>query len=94
MLGEFASVARRGQGLGWGELAQVLAGIRQFAEVRAMTVDTHGRGLALAQRYQLGLYDALIAAAALEAGCETLLSADFQAGQVLEQGLTIRNPFA
>jgi predicted nucleic acid-binding protein len=94
VLNEFANVARRKRSLDWAELAQVLAGIRQFADVRALTLDTHERGLSLAQRYQFGIYDAMIAAAAIEAGCETLMSEDFQAGQVLADRLTIRNPFA
>ena len=93
VLNEFAHVARRKQSLDWDELAQVLAGIRQFAEVHPLTVGTHERGLALARRYQLGLYDAMIAAAAIEAACDTLLTEDFQAGQVLADRLTIRNPF-
>ena len=93
VLNEFANVARRKQSLDWDELKQVLAGIRQFADVRAVTVETHERGLGLAQRYQIGLYDAMIAAAAIEAGCDTLMSEDFQAGQVLADRLTIRNPF-
>lgn len=94
VLNEFANVARRKQSLDWDELTQTLAGIRQFADVRAVTVETHERGLGLARRYQLGLYDAMIAAAAIEAGCGTLMSEDFQAGQVLADRLTIRNPFA
>ena len=94
VLNEFANVARRKQSLDWDELKQALAGIRRFADVHAVTVETHERGLGLAQRYQLGLYDAMIAAAAIEAGCNTLMSEDFQAGQVLADRLTIRNPFA
>ena len=38
------------------------------------------------------LYDALIVAAALEAGCTRLYSEDLQHGQQIE-GLTIENPF-
>lgn len=93
VLNEFASVARRKQSLDWAELSQMLEGIRRFADIRAMTLATHERGLGLAQRYRLGIYDALIAAAAIEAGCETLFSEDFQAGQVLAGRLKIRNPF-
>ena len=93
VLDEFAHVARRKQSLDWDELTQALAGIRQFADVHPLTVDTHERGLVLARRYQLGLCDAMIAAAAIEAGCDTLLSEDFQAGQVLADRLKIRNPF-
>ncbi|WP_252263399.1 hypothetical protein [Paracidobacterium acidisoli] len=38
------------------------------------------------------IYDALVIAAALEAGCTTLYSEDMQDGQKID-GLTIRNPF-
>jgi predicted nucleic acid-binding protein len=93
VLNEFAQVARRKHSLDWAELALSLAGVRHFAEVRPLTIETHERGLALAQRYQLGLYDAMIVAAAIEAGCDSLLSEDFQHGQIID-GMTIRNPFA
>jgi len=94
VLNEFANVARRKFGLEWSELAQALLDIRRFADVRPLAIDTHDRGLALAERYQLNLYDAMIAAAALEAGCTTLASEDFQSGQRLDGRLTVRNPFA
>ncbi len=51
------------------------------------------RALELQRRWQFGLYDALIVAAALEAGCRRLLSEDMQHGQRIEQ-LVIENPFA
>jgi predicted nucleic acid-binding protein len=51
------------------------------------------RGLALQARYKLSFYDALIVAAALEAGCKRLLSEDMQHGLRIEK-LTIINPFA
>ena len=94
VLNEFANVVRRKLGLAWPEVNQALLDIRRFAEVHPLTLQTHEHGLALAARYQLSLYDAMIAAAALEAGCTTLASEDFSAGQRLEGRLTIRNPFA
>ena len=94
VLNEFAHVARRKFKLEWSEIRQALADIRRFADVHPLTVDTHDRGLALAARYQINLYDAMIAAAGLEAGCTSLLSEDFQSGQRLDGRLTIRNPFA
>ena len=93
VLNEFANVARRKFGLDWVETRQALVDIRRFADVRAITVETHERGLALAERYGLSLYDAMNAAAALEAGCTTLASEDMQDGQRLERRITIRNPF-
>jgi predicted nucleic acid-binding protein len=49
-------------------------------------------GLALQARYQFGLYDSLIVAAALSAGCSRLYSEDLQHGQRIE-GLTVEDPF-
>jgi predicted nucleic acid-binding protein len=46
----------------------------------------------LHSRYRYSFYDSLIVAAALEAGCDRLLSEDFQDGQVIES-LRIENPF-
>lgn len=93
VLNEFANVARRKHAMAWAPLRQVLESIQHFAQVQALDLATHQRGLALAQRYQLSLYDAMIAAAALQAGCTTLMSEDFSAGQRFEQKLTIQNPF-
>ena len=93
VLNEFAHVARRKFKLEWIEVRQALVDIRRFADVHPLTVDTHDRGLALAERYKIGLYDAMIVAAGLEAGCTSLLSEDFQSGQRLDGRLTIRNPF-
>jgi predicted nucleic acid-binding protein len=47
----------------------------------------------LVGRYRFSWHDSLILAAALQAGCETLYSEDFQHGQKIEN-LTISNPFA
>jgi len=50
------------------------------------------RSLALQARYQLSFYDAMVVAAALEAGCTRLLSEDMQHGLKIEK-LVIVNPF-
>ena len=94
VLSEFANVARRKRGLGWPALVQALADITHFADVRPLTLATHRAGLVLAQRCQFGLYDAMIVATALEAGCDTLLSEDFQTGQLIDGRLRVANPFA
>lgn len=53
---------------------------------------TFRAAVALKSRYQLHFYDALIVAAALQAGCDRLISEDFQHGQRFES-LTVHNPF-
>lgn len=50
------------------------------------------RALDVQGRWHFGFYDSLIVAAALMAGCRTLLSEDLQHGQKLDS-LTIVNPF-
>lgn len=50
------------------------------------------RGLEIQARHRFSFYDALIVAAAQEAGCKLLYSEDLQHGQQID-ALTIRNPF-
>ncbi len=93
VLNEFTAVASRKLRMSWPEIREVLAQVRAVCNVEPMSVDTHDRAAQLAERYGLSIYDALIVAAALLAGCSTLYSEDMQNGQVIERQLTIRNPF-
>jgi len=88
-------VAHRKLKMSWQEVASALGAIRILCpSVAAMTAETHDAALRLAVRHGFHIYDALIVAAALEAGCATLYSEDMQSGQVIGGRLTIRNPFA
>jgi predicted nucleic acid-binding protein len=75
-----------------GEINEKLGAVRALCEVKPLTVATHERALALAERYGYQIYDALQLASALENGCSILYTDDLQHGQQIE-GLTIRNPF-
>lgn len=48
--------------------------------------------LDIQSRYRFAYYDALVVAAALDAGCATLYSEDLQDGQRID-GLTVVDPF-
>ena len=93
VLNELANVARRKMRLSWHETHTFLDSLRGLLTVYPVTLDIHDTGLGLAERYGMQTYDAMIAASALHAGCQTLLSADFQHGMVLKEGLRITNPF-
>jgi predicted nucleic acid-binding protein len=93
VLNEFASLARRKHALPWSNVRTVLAAVRSTCTVASLTTTTHEVGLALAERYQLNVYDGMIVAAAQLAGCTVLYSEDMQDGLVID-GLTIRNPYA
>lgn len=94
VLNELAAVARRKLGLTWEEVGEALGAIRVLCPSPVpLTTHTHEAGLRIAAQYQFHIYDALVAAAALEAECTTLYSEDLQDGQVIDGCLTIRNPF-
>ncbi len=75
------------------EAADFLAGVRALCEVVPLTVQTHDIGRALGSRYGFSVYDSMIVAAALQAGCDTLWSEDMHHGLLVEDSLRILNPF-
>jgi predicted nucleic acid-binding protein len=94
VLYEFVAVARRKMHMPWEDVIEALDAVRiLFPSPVAIAMDTHEAALKIAQRYGFGIYDAMIAAAALHARCTTLYSEDLQDGQVVEGKLMIRNPF-
>ncbi len=54
---------------------------------------TQIKALRLKGRYKLQFYDALIVATAIENGCSILYSEDMQHDQVIDESITILNPF-
>jgi predicted nucleic acid-binding protein len=92
VLNEFASTASRKLKMTWPEIREILATVRAICAVVPVTVDTHDKGLAIAERYGVSFYDSLILAAAREAGCRVVYSEDMQHGQTIGD-VTIRNPF-
>ena len=97
-LSEFAVVARRKLRMSWTETGDALAAIRELCRnVIAVDAAVHERALAIAQRRDCNIYDALMIAAAMQAGCDVLYTDDMQDGQVFRSGtarLTLSNPFA
>ena len=94
VLNEITNVARRKLALSWAEVDEILDLIRSLCPAEPLTLEVHDRGRALAQRRSLSIYDAMIVAAALVAGCDTLYSEDMQHGLRVDGALRIVNPFA
>lgn len=93
VLNEFTQVARRKLNLSWPQIAETTKIMRTVCAVQPLTERMYLEACRLAQQYQLGVYDAMIVAAALAAGCDKLLSEDMHAGLVVDGALTISNPF-
>jgi predicted nucleic acid-binding protein len=92
VLNEFAAVAYWKFHMPLPKIREVLRHIRAACTVRNADVETHDFGLEIAERYKFAIYDSMLVAAALKAGCTTFYTEDLQHGQKV-QSLTIRNPF-
>ena len=80
--------------MSWSEITEALSAIRLLCpSPLPITVETHEAALQIAEKYGYGIYDALVIAAAIEAGCATLYSEDLHDGQTINGQVTIRNPF-
>jgi predicted nucleic acid-binding protein len=93
VLNEITNVARRKLAMPWMEINELLSLLRPLFSIEPLTIETHDRGVIIAERYKISVYDAMIVAAALLGGCETLYSEDMQDGLLIENQLHICNPF-
>ena len=93
VLNEFTAVSRRKQRRDWSEIAEAISDVLAVVDAPVgLTLDLHRTARRIAEDHGLSFYDALIVAAALEAGCDTLYSEDLQHGRKFGR-LTIVNPF-
>ncbi len=93
VLNEFAAVAKRKLKMSWAETAETFDAARALCSPPfPLTIEVHDAALDIAERYGYHIYDSVILAAALDAGCDVLYSEDMQDGQKVDS-LTIRNPF-
>ena len=93
VLNEFANVMTRKMRQSWEDVERFLSTIQvRFPTAAPLTVQTHAAALALARDHSLAFYDALIVAAAIEAGCDRLYSEDLQDGRRFGDCVVV-NPF-
>lgn len=93
VLNEFAAVAMRKLKMPLSDVREILDTVRAVGRVEPVTIETHDRALAVLERYGFSLYDSLLIAAALIAGCKTLYCEDLQHGQLIDRQLRVVNPF-
>jgi predicted nucleic acid-binding protein len=93
VLNELAHVLRRKFLYSWAEINHVLDITERLLQVEPLTLQVLRQGRALATRYSLSVYDAMIVASALQADCQVLYSEDMQHGLRPDVGLRVVNPF-
>ncbi len=93
VLNEFAQVCHRKVGLSWERIVASLQVIKELCGPAVpLTADLHEAAVELSRWHGFNIYDSLILAAAIKAGCTTVLTENMQYGQTIGN-LTIVNPF-
>jgi predicted nucleic acid-binding protein len=93
VINEFTSVARRKLGWDWPQIDSALEVIEELVgPALPLTREIHREALLLARNHPITFYDALIVAAAADAGCRVVVTEDMQHGRRLG-GVTLHNPF-
>lgn len=93
VLSELANTLSRKFSLPYEVVAQAVAEVQEGSTVSLVMPETIAQALTLAKKYQYSYYDSQILASALLAGCSTLFTEDMQHGQLIENSMTICNPF-
>ena len=89
ILNEFASVARRKISMSWSDVTEALDAFRVLCpSPLPITIEMHEAALKIAEKHEYTIYDSLVVAAALEAGCTTLYSEDLHRSQTIDGQLS------
>ncbi|MFW6415708.1 MAG: hypothetical protein ACOCZ2_05260 [Thermodesulfobacteriota bacterium] len=75
------------------EINEVLTLFLLLFPTDPLTLETHEKGLWVAERYRLNIYDSMIISAALIGDCEILYSEGMQDGLLIDNQLRILDPF-
>ena len=80
--------------MSWAEVNEALAILKTLCPtIVPMDIATHAQALIIAERNGLAVFDSLMLAAALRAGCDVFWSEDMRRGREIDGTLRIVNPF-
>ena len=93
VLQELSNTITRKLGFSFDDAIKVVEEMSKNNNLHTNTKITILNACEIAARYQLSFYDSMIVAAALESNCEILYTEDMQHNQIINNPLTITNPF-
>jgi predicted nucleic acid-binding protein len=94
VVSEYINVTRRlRSGVTKRQLVAQTADLLRHCPIAPLTQSTLDLAEVLIEKYDFQIFDSIIVASALEAGCSTLYSEDMQHHQLIEGKLKIVNPF-
>ena len=93
VISEYLNVLKRISRMSKNDLLKICSEWLEYCQIQPVSLSTIKLALYLVQRYDFQLFDSIIVASALEAECGILYSEDMHHGLVVEDKLTILNPF-
>ncbi len=93
VVNELVNVLSKKMGLGWNEITDVLAEIKEAFVIKVVDFSIIQSACKISERYLYSYFDSLILASALSCDMAVLFSEDMQNEQVIEGRLKITNPF-
>ena len=90
---ETSNILKRKFNNSWSEVIVVIDEVINNNILHINSFDTIKKAFYIADKYKFSFCDSLIIAAALECNCKILYSEDMQHKQIIENSLTIINPF-
>lgn len=93
VVSEFLNVTRRLQKLPKNEVLEKCNKVLAYCKIIPVSQLTLEKSLLLINRYDFQLFDSIVISSALESNCSTPYSEDLQHNQLIENRLTIINPF-
>jgi predicted nucleic acid-binding protein len=93
VLQELANTLTKKFGKTWKDAQKAVVESGKNNMLHVNNQNTIANACEIADKYQYSFYDSLIIAAALSCNCKMLYSEDMQDGQLIENSLTITNPF-
>ena len=93
VISEYLNVIKRISKMNKSDLLRMCAEWLEDCQIQSVSLSTIKLARYLVQKYDFQLFDSIIVASALEAECDILYSEDLQHGLIVEDKLTILNPF-
>ena len=93
VISEYLNVSKRLLGLPKEQILDICLIDLEGCHIQPVTLPTLRLARELITMYGFQLFDGIIVASSIEAGCEILYSEDFQHNQLIENRLRIVNPF-
>jgi predicted nucleic acid-binding protein len=94
VISEYLNTTRRLLNLSKEDLLLQTSELFSGCDVISVSPSTLLKSAELIKKFQFQLFDAIIVAASLQAGCDILYSEDMHHGLIVNSSLTILNPFS